>query len=498
MTGLNDFLFQIFQPYFFYSVVFLSITFVSIKIFLKFNPYLSRRSQSIIWLIPLLIPAAVLLLFHPQITVSPSIVPQISVPSGMGIAVASTNFFSFTGLLCIIGAVAAAAYLGFMLCFGRRIALKRFHVVMMGQDEYAPLQQKIKETAQKLRISQPKVSLVDDLLPNAFTVGWGKNTVIVFSLGLLNMLSLNELSAVASHELAHVKAKDYLFKTASHALNLLSFFNPLSYFVVSQSQKERELLADEKGAALLDKPRLMAEVLAKVRAVVQEFPKPSFADRLSSSLFLMSPLAHRPGMLASHPQIAQRVQNIHAASSIPSKKRRYMMAAALLLGILVCIVLVAGYSTVQAQKEFSQKAAAALTDGQGFYLYNSTLPFDPAHPTGIFFADEPNLQLFISSQQGAGGLAAVYVDGNGVTHTYTSSIPDIITVDGQSITVNGDKPFFGNASYPLDIANSPTLLPAGETSLTHPLMHPQAMIYIGSNGTTPQPNAYTWRMDRVG
>jgi Zn-dependent protease with chaperone function len=493
MTGLNDFLFQIFQPYFFYSVVFLSIAFVSIKIFLKFNPYLSRRSQSIIWLIPLLIPAAVLMLFHPQIIVIPSIVPQISVPSGMGIAVASTSFFSFTGLLCIIGAVTAAAYLGFMLCFGRRIALKRFHVVMMSQDEYAPLQEKVKETAQKLRISQPKVGLVDDLLPNAFTIGWGRNTVIVFSLGLLNMLSLDELSAVASHELAHVKAKDYLFKTASYALNLLSFFNPLSYFAISQSQKERELLADEKGAALLDKPRLMAEVLTKVTAVVQGFPKPSFADRLSSSLFLVSPLAHRPGMLASHPQIAQRVQNIHAAASVSSKKRRYLAAAALLLGILVCTVLAAGYSTVQAQKEFSQTAAAALTDGQGFYLYNSTLPFDPAYPTGIFFVDEPNLQLFLSSLHQEGSLVGVYVDGNGVTRIYTSSIPDIITVDGQSISVNGQKPFLGNASYPIDTAH-PTSLPGNEASLTY--WH--TLNYTDSNGAASQLDAYTWRTDKVG
>ena len=65
------------------------------------------------------------------------------------------------------------------------------------------------------------------LLPNAFTIGYGRKTVMVFSLGLLNMLDLDELTAVVSHELAHVKAKDYLFKTASYALNILSFFNPL-------------------------------------------------------------------------------------------------------------------------------------------------------------------------------------------------------------------------------------------------------------------------------
>jgi heat shock protein HtpX len=324
---------------------------------------------------------------------------------------------------------------------------------MMAENEYASLQEKVKETAHKLGISEPKVGLVDDLLPNAFTVGYGRNTVIVFSLGLLNMLNLNELTAVVSHELAHVKAKDYLFKTTSYALNILSFFNPLSYFAASQSQKERELLADEKGAALLDKPNLMAEVLTKVTAVVQEFPKPSFADRFSSSLFLVSPLAHRPGILASHPQIAQRVQNINVIASTHSKKRRYLIATVLLLGILVCTALAVGYSTVQAQRALNQKETGTLVNGQSFYLYNESYPFDPAHPTGIFFANESNLQLFLSSLPQGSSYVGCYVDGNGITHTYTSSIPNIVVVSGQSVLVNGHSSFIGNESYPLDTAH---------------------------------------------
>ena len=126
----------------------------------------------------------------------------------------------------------------------------------MEQDEYASLQERVRETAHKLGISEPKVGFVDDLLPNAFTVGYGRNAVLVFSLGLLNMLDIDELTAVVSHELAHIKAKDYLFKIRSYTLNIISFYNPLSYFTASHCQKERELLADEKGAALLDRPDL--------------------------------------------------------------------------------------------------------------------------------------------------------------------------------------------------------------------------------------------------
>ena len=462
MVDLNDFLFQIFQPYFFYSLVFLSLAFVGVKVFLKFNPFTSRRLQSIMWLAPLFIPVCVLLLFHPQTEISTSpFVPQISVPAGLGVAASAPSIFSFTGLLCFSGAVAATIYMLTMMFFGSKIALRHFHAVMMTKEEYWSLQEKVKEIAYKLRISQPKVGLIDDLLPNAFTVGYGRNTVIVFSLGLLNMLDLDELTAVASHELAHVKARDYIFKSTTYALNILSFFNPLSYFTVSQSQKERELLADQKGAALLDKPALMASVLTKVQAVVQEFPKPNLADRLSSGLFLVSPLAHRPAILATHPQIFQRVQNINAVVSRPSKKRRYMIATALLLGILVCTALILGYSTMQVQKTVFQKENAALANGQSVFLYNESASFDPAHPTGIFFANESSLQLFISSLPQGSSYVGCYVDGNGITHTYTSTIPNIVEVSGQSVLVNGHSSFIGNESYPVDTAH-----PTGNAIIT--------------------------------
>jgi hypothetical protein len=267
------------------------------------------------------------------------------------------------------------------------------------------------------------------------------------------MLGLDELTAVASHELAHVKARDYFFKSTTYALNILSFFNPLSYFTASQSQKERELLADQKGAALLDKPALMASVLTKVQAVVQEFPKPSLADRLSSSLFLVSPLAHRPEILATHPQISQRLQNINAIASTPSKRRRQMIATALLLGILVCTALIMGYSTTQIQKATVQKENAVLTSGKSVILYNESAPFNPSRPTGIFFANESSLQIFISSLSQSGSYVGYYVDGNGVTHTYSSSTPNIIVVNGQSVLVNGHGSFNGNETYPLDPAH---------------------------------------------
>ncbi len=260
--------------------------------------------------------------------------------------------------------------------------MKRFHVVMMTEDEYVSLQEKVKETAHKLGISAPKVGLVEDLMPNAFTLGYSRNTVVVFSLGLLKMLTREELGAVVSHELAHIKARDYLFKSLSCTLNLVSFFNPLSYFAASQAQKERELLADQKGVALLDKPALMAKVLTKLEALTPQFPKARFVDRLTASLFLVSPLAHRPAILASHPQISLRVQNINIVTSKSAKAPRRMIATLMLLAILVSAALVTAYSTVQVQKTTLQKQNVLLEDNVKVIVYNATIAWDSL-PSGF-------------------------------------------------------------------------------------------------------------------
>jgi heat shock protein HtpX len=274
------------------------------------------------------------------------------------------------------------------MVFGGKIALKRFHVVPMVEGEYVALQEKVKATAHRLGISAPKVGLTEDLVPNAFTLGYGRSATVVFSLGLLEMLDLEELEAVVSHELAHLKAKDYLFKSLTYTLNFVAFFNPLSYVAASRAQRDRELLADQKGAALLGKPALMAQVLTKVESVVQQFPAPSLADRFSASLFLVSPLAHRPSILASHPKISQRIQNIQAVNCKPLVKHR-VAAAFLLLGLMIALIFASGYLAVQIQQCYPQNQ-----DVQGecyrVLMYNSTA-FAMSPVVAFYF---PNLESY--------------------------------------------------------------------------------------------------------
>lgn len=385
MVSINSFLIQLFQPYFFYSLIFLTFAFVSLYLFLKFNS-IPHKYQSIVWLLPLFIPLLVFFVFPPQsgINIAPFTIQNTATLSlhDLGFVFAGANIFSITGIICISGIVVAIGYISLLLAFGKALALRRFHVVMMEDEEYPKLQQQVKKIAQKLKIAQPKVGLVDDLVPNAFTTGYGRNAVIVFSLGLLEMLDSEELTAVISHELAHIKSKDYLFKTLSNGLNILSFFNPLAYFASSHAKKERELLADEKGAASLSKPIVMANVLIKIESVINQFPKAPRADQFSASLFLVTSLAHKPGVLASHPELTQRVMNIHASGS-KDKKPRHVVLTILLLAILISTATITVYSTVSVQRNLPQVERNLVLNGGLFLLYNSTVPSNITYPYAI-------------------------------------------------------------------------------------------------------------------
>jgi heat shock protein HtpX len=397
MVDFNDFLVQIAQPYFLYSLVFLSLAFVCVKIILKLNSSLSRRNQSLLWLLPLAVPVLVFLFFPPQTQIiakpfMPSTMDVTSALGGCRLLFWGTNALSITGLLFLSGVIGAAGYFSITLIFGSKNDLTRFHVFPLAEDEYPTLQGRVKETANQLRISAPKIGLIDDLVPNAYTLGYGHKATVVFSLGLLKLLDSEELAAVVSHELAHIKSKDYLFKSLTYTLNFVAFYNPLSYFASSRAQRERELLADQKGTAILGKPALMAHVLAKVEAVVQQCPPPSLADRFSASLFLVSPLAHRASILASHPQTLHRIQNIQTTNLKPRVRHRKTAAALFLLSVILALALVS-YSGIQIQKAYAQNTNEPSSQYR-VLIYNATAFAIQPEVVAFYFTDLASYQNF--------------------------------------------------------------------------------------------------------
>ncbi len=71
-------------------------------------------------------------------------------------------------------------------------------------------------------IKPPRMGIIHDLNPQAFTYGWSKNSArLVITDGILHYLDDNEQRAVVAHELGHIVHNDFILMTVVFAIPLI-------------------------------------------------------------------------------------------------------------------------------------------------------------------------------------------------------------------------------------------------------------------------------------
>lgn len=92
--------------------------------------------------------------------------------------------------------------------------------------------------------------------------------VILFPLGLVNQLSVEQVEAILLHELAHIRRWDYLVNWLQSVLELLFFFHPAVWWLSGEVRKAREHCCDDmvlkKGQT---SRKLYAQTLTQIAAL---------------------------------------------------------------------------------------------------------------------------------------------------------------------------------------------------------------------------------------
>lgn len=251
--------------------------------------------------------------------------------------VGSVGFLAFA---CIYGF--AGSFISLMLSKG--MAKRHMRVMVIEQpsnDTERWLVETVRRQAQQAGVGMPEVGIFNHPAPNAFATGANKNSALVaVSTGLLQHMSADEVEAVLGHEMAHVSNGDmvtsaliqgtinsFVIVFARIVATLLSrggdgrsssagYFATymimqmvlgfLGSLVVLWHSRHREFKADEGGATLAGKHKMIAALRA-LQSVQEQGAQGALAKDFKA--FGIVPMN---GLFATHPPLEKRIAALEA------------------------------------------------------------------------------------------------------------------------------------------------------------------------------------------
>ena len=236
------------------------------------------------------------------------------------------GFDLLTGI--ILALAGTAIFILFEWAVGPVIVSATTHLQYLKPGENPWLENTVKDMVAKSNIPMPRLAIVPNNTPNAFTFGrTSSSAVLAVHDGLLRQLNEDEIRGVIAHELGHIKHKDYIVMTVLSALPLIAYFIAqialnaaflsggsggggrgknqgnaaaaliaigiiafivyiVSFLAVMRLSRLREHFADAYSAYLTKSPHSLESALAKITYGLSLAPKASADAR---SLYIADP-----------------------------------------------------------------------------------------------------------------------------------------------------------------------------------------------------------------
>jgi len=218
----------------------------------------------------------------------------------------------------IIGLAGVSLFILLQYLIGPAIVASATRLHYLKPNENPWLESTVKELCDKSGLPMPKLAVVPNNTPNAFTFGrTSKSAVLALHEGLLVNLNKNEVKSVIAHELGHIKHKDYIVMTVLSALPLIAYIIAqttlragmlssrsrgrnkeenvgaallaigvisfvvymITFLSVMRLSRLREHYADAYSAYVTGSPRSLGSALAKITYGLSISPKPTEGAR---------------------------------------------------------------------------------------------------------------------------------------------------------------------------------------------------------------------------
>lgn len=164
------------------------------------------------------------------------------------------------------------------------LSLRWFHAFRWVNPEELPehLRRFINEACRNKSIPFPRVGIIEDGNPNAFTYGhYPGNARLVLTKGVMNLLGERELESVAGHEIGHIVHWDMLVMTAAALVPLVL------YTIYKTCTRSRRGSSNDKGKGQLFLIGMIAFVLYYITEFIVLFlsrTRELYADRFSGEI----------------------------------------------------------------------------------------------------------------------------------------------------------------------------------------------------------------------
>lgn len=144
----------------------------------------------------------------------------------------------------IFAVFGALIFIFFQYAIGPSLVVISTKLRYLRSGEHPWLESVVRDISTRSGIPMPKLAIVSDPTPNAFTFGHtAGNATLAVNTGLLEKLNQDEIKGVIGHEVGHIKHKDFIVMTMLSALPLIAYLVARGLFwstdIDTRRKKER-------------------------------------------------------------------------------------------------------------------------------------------------------------------------------------------------------------------------------------------------------------------
>ncbi|MCI0355234.1 MAG: zinc metalloprotease HtpX [Acidobacteria bacterium] len=257
---------------------------------------------------------------------------------------AGRSFGGQRGMLLALGLAGVMNLVAYF--FSDKIALAAYRAKPISRDDLPRVYNIVERLSQRIGIPMPGLYVIPTDSPNAFATGRNpKHASLAVTVGILKLLTDEELEGVLAHELGHVKNRDILISSVAAMLAgavtmmadifrwglifggyggrderdrggglgalLMLILAPIAALIIQLwVSRTREYAADASGAEVTGNPYGLARALEKLDAYSKRLPMT--ASPSTAHLFIVKPFsgADFASLFSTHPPISKRIERL--------------------------------------------------------------------------------------------------------------------------------------------------------------------------------------------